>query len=153
MRITLDFAGENQLDRELARVKGRVEDASPAFDIMADYAARELLKNFTTQGGHASGRWAPLSPRYARWKAKRYPGAPILVRTGAMRRELTRRPFGVEKIGPRSMTIGTARTYAPPHQTGNPAKNLPRRRPFEFTDTARKHLAKILQRFVMTGRP
>lgn len=149
MRITLDLGGDVQLDRQLARYLNRVVEAEPAFQAMADYVGKELLKNFISQGRYASGGWAPLSPKYAKWKAKRYPGAPILVRTGQLRRDLTRRPFGVERITDSVMEIGTDLPYAEYHQTGG--RHLPRRRPFELTDTARKELVKIMQRWIARG--
>jgi hypothetical protein len=43
-------------------------------------ASRE---NFSTQGG-SHGGWAPLDPEYAAWKTLNFPGAPMLVRTGAL---------------------------------------------------------------------
>lgn len=150
VRLQLSFAGENQVDRQLARFSDRAADASPAFEAIADQVAAQLLRNFSTQGRHASGGWSPLSPRYARWKAKRYPGAPILVRTGKMRRELTRRPFGVERIGAQSMEVGTNLARAGYHQRGG--GHLPRRRPFEFREATRREMAKVLQRFIVTGK-
>lgn len=37
-------------------------------------------RQFNSRGG-LTGGWAPLSPRYAAWKAMHYPGKPLLERT------------------------------------------------------------------------
>lgn len=50
----------------------------------------DVRRQFAEQGGGpARGSWVELSPDYAAWKAKNYPGQPILQRTGAMYRALT----------------------------------------------------------------
>lgn len=47
-------------------------------------------KTFLTQGAfEGKERWAALSPRYESRKAREFPGKPILVRTGALRRAAT----------------------------------------------------------------
>ena len=52
--------------------------------LAAAYQAYEE-RVFTTEGAAGLGRWRPLSPAYARWKAVHFPGRPILTRTGALR--------------------------------------------------------------------
>lgn len=150
LTLSFDFYGDVQLDRTLERVADNVEDATPAWEAMADRFVTVERRQFSSEGRYASGGWAPLSPRYAAWKARHYPGQKILQREGDLIRSLTERPFGVEVITPQKMWIGSSVEYGAYHQHGGP--RLPRRRPVELTEGERRRWVKILQRFVMTGR-
>ena len=51
-----------------------------------DQLLDSVRAQFDSEGAEAEGQpWQPLSDDYAPWKAEHYPGAPILVRDGAMR--------------------------------------------------------------------
>lgn len=148
MRFTFDVVGEKQVDRTLARVADDITDARPLWDKLANDFGRIESAQFASQGAY-SGGWPALSPRYAAWKSRHYPGKPILQRTGALHRDLTARPYGVERITGESMTVGTDLPYARYHQTGG--GSLPRRRPVEFDEATRRRWVGIIQRYVMTG--
>jgi phage gpG-like protein len=148
--LKLEFWGEAQVSRTIRRVGENVEDLRPAYDAIADLVVAENRRNFDTEGGHASGGWAPLSPKYAAWKARHYPGKPILELTGDLRDDLTERPMGVEVIEPQTIRLGSTLRYGGYHQAGSGI--LPRRRPVEFTEAARRDMTKILQRFIITGK-
>ncbi|WP_029136171.1 phage virion morphogenesis protein [Nakamurella lactea] len=149
MRLLIDIDGDQQLHRQLLRWTDRLTDASPAFDRMASTVATIEQQQFSSQGGYGSGGWSPLSPRYRAWKMRHYPGKPILERTGALKRSLTDRPFGIEQINETEMTIGTEVPYARYHQRGT--DRMPRRRPLELPASGRTQLVKILQRFIQEG--
>lgn len=108
-------------------------------------------RQFTQQGtAETGGRWAPLSPPYARYKAKRRPGRPILVFDGDLRDSMIRPRAGVWETWDSGFVVGTAVDYAIYHQQGTPrmpARPLlgsPRKR-----DT--QQMAKILQRWIVEG--
>lgn len=147
--LTFTFYGDVQLSRTLDRFAENVDDARPAWEAIADRFAHVERRQFRSEGRASSGGWAPLSPRYGAWKARHYPGRPILERDGDLVRSLTRRPFGVEVILPDRMVIGSAVPYGQHHQRGGP--NLPRRRPIELTEAERQVWVKVLQRFIVTG--
>lgn len=149
MRMAFAFYGDVQLDRELVRFSDRVGDARPAWEAMARSFREVQARQFNSEGSFGSGGWAPLSPAYAAWKAKRYPGKPILVRTGALKESLTRRPFGVEELEEQFMVIGSDVEYGAYHQSGG--GNLPRRRPVELRESTRRHWVTILQRHLVSG--
>lgn len=149
LRLTFDFYGDVQLDRTLERFADHAEDATPAWEAMAERFATVERRQFRTEGRASSAGWAPLSPNYAAWKARHYPGEPILQREHDLVRSLTERPFGVERIEPDAMWLGSDVFYGKFHQHGTP--RMPRRRPVEFTETERRRWAKILQRFIVTG--
>lgn len=89
---------------------------------------------FDAEGaGPVAGPWAPLSARYAEWKAQHYPGQPILVRTGALRAALTSGTAqgALRDVGDDSLAFGTdGIPYASNHQTGT--GRMPARPPFDF---------------------
>lgn len=150
VRLTLRFFGEAQLDRTLDRFAENVDDATPAWEVLADRFARAERRQFDTEGAYGSGGWAPLSEDYGEWKANVRPGAPILVFDGELRKSLTERPFGVEVLLPGSMVIGSDVDYGLYHQQGT--DRMPRRRPVELPETERREWVKVLQRFIVTGR-
>lgn len=150
VRITLEFYGDVQLDRTLARFEA-VEDARPAWEVLAERFARLERRQFATEGRAASGGWPALSPDYAAWKARHYPGKPILEREGDLKASLTSRPFGVEVLEPAFMVVGSDVEYGRYHQHGG--GNLPQRRPVELPESERRTWARILQRFIVTGSP
>ena len=147
--ISFTFYGEKQVNRTIADREERVEDATPAWDAIADRFRVIESRLFQTQGGSSGRKWSPLSPRYARWKARVRPGAPILVFDGDLRKSLTERPFGIEVIEPGFMVIGSDVEYGAYHQRG---EGVPRRRPVSLAEADRRIFVNILQRFLVTGR-
>lgn len=103
-----------------------------------------VSKQFDARGGGPqSGAWAPLSKRYAEWKAKHFPGKPILERTGALRSALTSSTDAkaLRSVNGNEFSYGTKGIdYASYHQTGTPG--MPQRPPFDFGPDAEKALAK-----------
>jgi phage gpG-like protein len=148
-RFKLSFYGDVQLDRTLARMQENPKDARPLWEALANRFAAIETRQFKSAGRYASGGWSPLSPRYAAWKAKHYPGAPILTRTAALRNSLTRRPFGVDIIEHKSMAVGSDVDYGKYHQNGE--GNNPQRRAVELTENERRRWMRALQRYVITG--
>lgn len=147
--ITFTFFGEAQLSRTLARSLEAVDDLRPVWEVLAERFVALELRQFATEGKYGSGGWAPLSPRYAEWKARHYPGKTILRRTDDLWKSLTHRPLGIEVIEPHFAVFGSAVEYGRYHQEGGP--NLPRRRPVEFPESERREWVKVLQRFIVTG--
>lgn len=151
VRMRFAFYGDVQVDRTLARIEAAAEDCSPAWEKMAESFVRAERRQFASEGGYASGGWAPLSPRYAAWKAHHYPGKPILRRTDDLWRSLTTAGGpAIRVITDRQMILGSDVEYGKYHQRGGP--NLPRRRPIELPESLRREWVKILQRFLITGR-
>jgi phage gpG-like protein len=148
-RIRFEFFGEEQVNRTIMRTVDAADDATPAWEVLAKSFQLAQRKQFRSEGLYGSGGWAPLSPRYAAWKARHYPGAPILVRTGDLRDSLTQRPFGVEVIEPRYAVFGSDVDYGLFHQQGD---GVPRRRPVELPESLRRRWVKIIQRFLVTGK-
>lgn len=102
------------------------------------------LKQFDAEGsGPTSGAWAPLTPRYAEWKAKRYPGAPILEATGRLRSALTESssPFAEREYSDTDFAFGTRNVqYASYHQVGT--ERMVARPFFDFGEETERAIAR-----------
>ena len=85
----------------------------------------ETGKQFDAEGGGpASGSWAPLTLKYAKWKEAHFPGQPTLVRRGALKAALTgeHSPGALRSISGGTLSYGTTGIpYASFHQTGTKA--------------------------------
>lgn len=85
------------------------------------YFLRATVEQFESIGARGGQRWQPLSERYAKWKAKKYPGKPILVRTERLKRSLSlggSAPDQVAEFQPLYAVFGTSVPYARHHQYG-----------------------------------
>lgn len=149
VRFTLTIDGDEEIDRTLAAYTTRVQDLRPLFATLADRFATVEAGQFASQGALGSGGWAPLSPAYAAWKARRYPGAGILHRTGTLAASLTTRPFGVEDITRDQAVFGTRVPYAGYHQAGT--DRMPPRPPIQFPDSEKRAWVTAIQRFLHDG--
>lgn len=143
----LEFWGDEQVSRTLERWSDNAEDLTPAWDELRDRFVRLEERQFSSQGRYGSGGWSPLSPGYASWKARHYPGRPILEREGDLRRSLTEP--AVYLATPRSMVVGSDVEHGLYHQRGD---GVPRRRPVELPESERREWVQVLQRFIVTGR-
>lgn len=135
--LNWSMSADPEATRTLAEWSTNIRNAAPAFNEMADYIAASQKDWFKTKG---NGTWAPLSPDYAAWKRKRFPKRGILHgpdrpghRGFQLRDELTKRPFGYEKITARSLTLGTDLPYAMAHARGTAI--MPKRPPLKPIDT------------------
>lgn len=151
MQIVFEISGEKQVNRELLRIGEYAGDAQPAFSAIADLIMDETAEQFATEGRHASGGWKPLAESTLREKARLGFGSRgILERTLALERSLTERGNAnqILETTPDSLTFGTSLRYGDYHQLG---RGVPQRRPVELTESARRQVVKILQRWVLTG--
>lgn len=150
MRFELDILGEKQVSRDLMRFGERADDMTPALSELADDFLRIEKKQFRSQGGYASGGWAPLAPSTLLAKAQRGLDPRKLHATLALRRSLTSRGGDhVRRIYPDRMEVGTQVDYAIFHQHGT--SRMPRRRPVELRGSDRRRWIKVLQRFLVYG--
>jgi phage gpG-like protein len=153
MRLELEVYGDVQLARELLRFRDRGMDMTPAFVKVADDFLEIGRQQFGSQGGR-SGGWAPLQPAYLARKIRDGYDPRILHRTLRLRRSLTMSTAdSIRRITPEEMFVGSRVPYGVHHQHGAPRANLPRRRPIELSNADRVRWIKILQRYLIEGRP
>lgn len=125
---------------EFKRLRARTEallltDADKSGPLMVEMDrehVRQVTKAYTTEGATTQGGWPRLSPRYAAWKRKAFPGRKILVRSGETRARFTRpnhpghyRAF----IRPFTYLFGADSSVQAKHEygIGDPGQRLPRR--------------------------
>lgn len=164
-QVRLTTQGSAKVMSEFNKVMRNVSDATPAFKEMAvKYGAHQEVW-FKTKGG---GTWAPLQPKYRRWKNRRFPGRGILYgpnrkatksrpphQGGVMKKQATRKyagKFGIENINPKGLEVGVNTTlfpYAEKHHYGK--GRMPERKVFrpidpslasEFTTILADHIAR-----------
>ncbi|NUQ01235.1 MAG: phage virion morphogenesis protein [Armatimonadetes bacterium] len=146
IQFTVDIAGERQLSRTLHGLLGRVADWRPVFEAIAEDWSESRAATFGQEGAFEGGRkWAPLSERYARWKARHFPGMPILQRTGALQRATTQ---PVTELSAQQLVLTIDNDYAVYHQSPAPRQVLPRRPFASLTRLQRGRWVGILRRHI-----
>lgn len=152
MRLDLEAFGDVQFSREILRVGANAGNMRPAFDKVHDSIRGVEKKQFGSQGAAYSGGWAPLAASTVRYKAARGLDPRILHATGRLRRSFTTKgdPDHVYRASADEMFVGSRVPYAKFHQLGT--QRMPRRRPFQLDEAARRDVVKILQaHLVNTG--
>jgi phage gpG-like protein len=135
-RFRLVIAGETQMDRGIVRFADGITDYRPIWPVIEDDFYAQEKAQFKTEGVEGGLKWQELSPEYAGWKEVRYPGKPILERTGDLERSLTsgNDPNAVRIRERKTLTLGSKIPYAIYHQSPAPRKKLPRRPEIMLTE-------------------
>lgn len=151
MRLQIDSFGDQQLDREMLRFKGRSDNMRPVLSALADDFLAIQDQQFGSQGRFASGGWRRLSASRVEQKRQQGLDPRILHATLALRKSLTKKGArgAVRKVTADEMRVGTSIDYAIHHQYGT--QRMPRRRPVEFREQDRRRWVKALQRFLIDG--
>ncbi len=111
MKLTIDILGQKIVIEEFRAFQSRLGDFRPAWRVIA----RDLMKLeeaiFNTRGQIIGAPWAPLSPKYARWKERKYPGRPQMVLSGRLLESLTDEssPDMILITEPHELVFGSAR--------------------------------------------
>ena len=117
MRFSLNVKGDDEFVAAIRRGIANAGDLRPTFALFGQEFVELVTRAFARQRGTRA--WTPLSPDYARRKAKRGTGRGILEDTGALRRSyLQRGPFRHKVIERRRFAIGSASPTAHLHELG-----------------------------------
>lgn len=123
--IDLKVDADETIER-MEDMREQAHDLRPVFR----WAKRELEKSYAANiaaSGLLAGGWDPLSPSYALWKAARFPGAPMMVRTGRLFRSISElNDSSINVITKTSAQFGTTVEYAKFHQYGT--SKMPKRK-------------------------
>lgn len=142
-----EVAGVEVLNRAFNRVEEYISDFRSIWPDVATEIYTINAEQFESEGSAgASGKWAALSPAYARFKAIAFPGQPILQAEGHMVESLTD-PEALDAIyRPEQsvLTIGSRDPKARAHHLG--LGNLPARPIFSFTEQRKRRIQKAIQR-------
>ena len=148
VELYFEVEGDVQLARSFSRFGEGVEDMRPAFRQIMEAFFQIEKKQFASEGRYGSGGWESLSPTYALWKSRNFPGASILQRTRRMVLSLTGETSDtVKEMSPKNFRIGTKVPYAGYHQTGT--SRMPRRPVIELTESDKREWIKIVQRWLV----
>lgn len=143
--------GDDIIARDLLRFSEHAVDPVPAFVAIAEDIRDALEMQFDSEGGHASGGWAPLAASTVANKAAAGLDPRILHATLALRNSLTDASAeGAHfEATPDGFTFGSDIEYGQYHQTGTGI--MPQRRPLEFTELEKRGFMKTLQRWIVEG--
>lgn len=118
--VQLEFtvAGETQVARQFELAASWARDMREPLQEMMDMILENVRAQFESEGaqGH-HGPWQPLSDAYGKWKARVWPGRPILVREGGMKGAMLNRTVAVH-VGPDRAVYEPRSNIAGYHQTG-----------------------------------
>lgn len=141
IRFYAEIDGIPALDRAFNRIEEIITDFRSVWPEVARTFYAIEQGQFGSEGARgASGKWAPLSPAYAKYKAKAFPGMPILQATTSLFDSLTSpdAPDSIFRLERDEMVIGTQREGAVYHQRlGRP--------PISLTDEDKRKIQKSIQ--------
>lgn len=138
--FSIKLTPESQRKIEALAKAGKL-DLRPTLNIIGKGYRKEVKMIFDHQQPRNEGdRWPQLSPRYAAWKAIHFPGKPILVRTGNLRRSMTEEgaPGNINIIGKTGAVFGTSVPYGIYHDSDSPRTKIPRRNFSEASERRKK---------------
>lgn len=107
----------------MAKLRRVGADLTPLMTQIGTAALDQMGDAFDDEG---AGKWEPLAPGTVKIKERKFPGTPIMVRTGTMRHSLN--VGGKDNIfqpGPLGAQVGSAVPWVFKHQEG--AEGLPER--------------------------
>lgn len=108
--VKYEFIGLKTIKIKLAKFRRGITNLMPVWPAIRDEFYKIEKKRFNTSN---KGRWKPLSPKYAAWKDKNYPGKPIMVRTGDLMRSLSSMTADtIYNPSKREVDLGTSKKYA-----------------------------------------
>lgn len=143
-RLTAEIDGVREFDRKFTRFTEQLDDYRQIWPgVTIDL--RNIVREQFAGRGVGSIKWSALSPGYQAWKERRFPGRPLLVRTGATLAALTGNTSRtVLRAEATSLTFGTSLPYPIFHQRGT--RRMPRRPIFDLNSGQRIRLMKTIQR-------
>lgn len=143
LKFELSVDGVPQLVRGFQRFAEDVKDVRPAWPAVLNTLRQLEGQQFASEGAEGGTAWAPLSPKYAAWKARKFPGRRVLVLTGDLRESLTYETgYSIADMQPLSLVFGTAVPYAIFHQRGT--SRMPARKPINFSKTQKNDIVRVL---------
>jgi len=143
--MKIGLTGQDALNAAITALGGSLRDFRPVWPKVSLIFDRMERDQFVGQGVGPAGVWAPLRPAYAKWKAVKFPGKPILFATGDLVRSLTS-PFDSNAIfdmTPESLERGSTIPYAVFHQQGT--GRMPARPVIDPNDKDKEEMLGVIQ--------
>lgn len=147
LRFVSTVDGIVTLDRAFNRIEEYISDFRSVWPSVTQEFYRIEAEQFASEGAAgASGKWTPLSPAYAKFKAVEFPGEPILQASHHMIESLTD-PEALDAVfipEPTQLTIGTRDPKALAHHRGR--GRLPARPVISMSEAQKRRIQKAIQR-------
>lgn len=145
MNLKLTVDGQERFNWAFDTLGKQIADWRPAWPEIEQVFYRIELEQFESEGARGGQKWQELSPAYKKWKERHFPGRPILMRTGRLKRSLSVIGAGgsdsIHEAEPMSLTLGSKVSYGIYHQRGG--GKLPARPPLQIN---RNDMGKIVSR-------
>jgi len=143
--ITIDSIGNERFARSFNRWAEDCKDLRKPFNEIGNDFYRANKRNFNAEG--TPQKFKELSEKYAEWKNLHYPGRPILVLTGRLKRSLTgeaqtENQDSIRNIKFKSAEFATRLPYAVTQYYAG-------RKAVQLTEYRKRKWAKILQRYIV----
>ena len=145
VNIQTQIIGKKRLDRLLDSIEKNIKTYKPVWPDVSKYVFNVFNRQFSTQGSSGkSGAWRPLSPKYAAWKEKNYPGRPILVQRGQLKRSMVKKGAAdnIYRETKNILVMGTQNKLGRIHQDGT--RRMPARKIIDLTAEQFNKIGKIV---------
>lgn len=150
LRLQVEIENETQFDRTFTRFTEQLRDLRDLWPGVIPELRDIAREQFAGEGVGPAGNWPALSPKYAAWKAQRFPGKPILQRTGRLIESLTGNTAdSIVEARPDYLDFGTRVPYGRYHHKG--AGRLKRRKVFDLNEQQKTRLMKVIQRRLLSA--
>jgi phage gpG-like protein len=150
LEFTLEVLGETQIDRTFLRMADNARTTEKLWEEILKTLRLIEQVQFLTEGSHGSGGWAPLAESTLKAKARKNQDPWIERATTDLFNSLTGESSdSIAEVHQDWLRYGTSLPYAIFQQTGT--SRMLQRRLVQLTEIERKELAKMVQRYIMTG--
>ena len=145
MRFSFSIDGVPEFDRAFNRIEQEIDDLRSVWPEVAKEFYQIEVEQFESEGGVGqSGKWAALSPAYAKYKAVKFPNQPILRATNSLFDAMTSSDATGSVFRPErsELTIGANLDYGAYHQRGS---GLPQRKVISMNENQKRRIQKAIQ--------
>ncbi len=149
MKFDVKITGSKELKAGFARAAKDCHDLRPAYlEVYRDFLLTESAI-FRKQG--SPQKWVALSPAYAKWKRRHYPGKKMLELTGNYRASLTTEThkYALARIEPQRALFGSTDPVHHLHALGTKRK-IPARPAIQVTAATKKRWTQIIGDYVLS---
>lgn len=138
--------GEVEFSRTFERHDAALDDFRPIWKGVVPEFRKIQREQFATEGAAGrSGKWKPLTPKYAAWKRRYYGNLPILQRTKRLFKALTTKTSdSVVEISKNELVLGTDIEYFKYHQRKGPRQ----RRVIDMSEAQLRRVQKTIQKLL-----
>jgi len=148
--VSIETIGTERVIRGFSRMDAKLHDLRPVFEEIREDFYEVEERNFR-RGGYPQ-KHKPLSPGYAKWKARVAPGKPIMTLHGRLRDSMTgqgARGDTIDRRRRKFAEFGSKVPYAHRHQMGT--MGMPQRRFVQLNEAIKRRWSKLIHEFVIKG--